>query len=292
MKLKESIKQITDLQRKKNYKKALNLLNVALSLYPENDFLKKYEIFLLYKSGKNKEAFNLANNQFEYFKNDPFFLQTYFSILEKLKDKTSIKELVNKILIELPQFNKKFYEFLANVIMRNFQMEEANNLIKKLPYEISIQQKFNYKAYKEKFKNLKTDEAIDEIENLMILPAYKNDFDLNLYLAELYKKAKRYNDALNIYKSLLLQKETTFLYKMIGFSYYRLKDYKNALKYLKNVILKSPDDTVLIQTIYKIFEKDKDFEGFKLLIEEVLAKYPEMKKLYGYLKRAEKWEKS
>jgi tetratricopeptide (TPR) repeat protein len=293
MNLKEYINTLVSLQKENRLKEALKLLYEALSIYPENNFLKKYEIFLLNKKGELYKAFALANNSFNRFKNDEFFIQTYLSILEKTKQKETLKEFLENFLSDAPQFSEKFFHYLQNIISRNFSSAEADILIEKFPINIEKKKnktRGNYKIYKEKFDKMPPNEAINEIENLLMLPSYKEDFDLNMYLAGLYRKVKRFNDAVKIYNFLLTLKETTFLYKMLGYTYYRLNDHENALKYLKEVVFKDPNDNILMQTIFKIYEKNKDYNGFKQLIEKLLAQYPNVKKLYGYLKRAQKWQ--
>ncbi len=295
MTLKKYISKLISLQKNNNLEEALKLLNEAFAIYPTNNFLKKYEIFLLNKIDKIDEAYTKANNLLGEFKNDEFFNQTYILILEKRKNREEIKDFIQSIILDLPDFSDKFYYFLKSVIERNFSTNESKKLINKLPIKIksnSNKKNRNYKIYKEKFEKLPLSDAINEIENLMILPSYKDDYDLNLLLAGFYRKSNRFEDALKIYKNLMTIKESFFLYKMLGYTYYRLKDFENALKYLQEVLFKEPEDNILIQTVFKIYEAKKDYSGFKKLIEEILAKKPNAKKLYGYLKKAEKWEKN
>lgn len=42
--------------------------------------------------------------------------------------------------------------------------------------------------YREKYSGIPLDEAIREIENMLILPDLEMDINLRLFLAELYKK--------------------------------------------------------------------------------------------------------
>ena len=283
MKVSEYIKKILNFSKNRKYNEAYSLLSEALGIYPDNNFLKKYEIYLLFKIKKIEKAKEIGEKIFNEYLNDEFFNYYYLLVLENY-DKELLKNYIEKILMLQPDFKPDFYKSLLKIILRNFP-KNADYFLKKLPENI---QKDNIKL---KFQNMPVKKAIEEIENLMILPSYNNDFELNLLLASLYKKVKRYNDALKIYEKLLpVAKDETFIYKMIGYIYYNLKNYKKAKEYLNEVFIKNPDDVILIKTIYRIYEKEKDFEGFKNLIENVISKYPDYKKLYGYLKKAEKWK--
>ncbi len=290
MKRQKYIKEILKLNKSKKYKEAYSLLNQALAIYPNNLFLKKFEIFLLKRIGKIDEAYIKAQNLYNELKDDEFFIQTYLLLLEKKGEKDSLKNLIQNILIENKSYSDKFYDFLLKITLRHFKDKELEQIKDKFPNYKEIP---NYKKYKLKFASMSLTDAIQEIENLMILPNYQNDTDLCLYLASLYKKTKQYGKALEIYKKLLTKDpDSKYIQKMTGYIYYNLQDYKNALIYLREAVLKDPEDVILLNTLFKIYEKDKDFDEFKKLGDEIIARHPHVKKIYGYMKKAEKWKQN
>lgn len=123
----------------------------------------------------------------------------------------------------------------------------------------------------------------------MTLPGYSEDFDLRVYLAELYKKTGEYEKAIEAYRHILAVKDNDFTRKMLGYAYYKKGDTGNALVYLKDAFFKDPRDHFLYSTIYKIFEAKADYDGLEKLINEVMGVNPGAKHLYGILRRAKKW---
>ncbi len=296
--------EIISLVKRKEFSAAYDLVYNTLSIYPTNLFLLKNEIYILYRLKKIKEARQRAEERFPILKNDLFFLKTYLSILEKEKAKEDIENLIEKSILYERIKNEGLYIFLSGITERVFGKEKAIEILKRalliMPEskELKVlldkkskdgvaESRYNY--YKDKFKGKKTAETIREIESIRLLPDYKNDNDLYVYLAELYKKTGEYDNAIDIYKKLLSLKDSLFARKMLGYAYYKKKDYVNALLYLMDIFKENPHDHYLYSTIFNIYKKKKDAEGFNMLIKETLSIHPDAKHLYGLIKRADKW---
>lgn len=299
--------RIIALIKNRNFNEAYDVVTEALTIYPVNTFFLKNEIFVLARLNRTKQARQRAEEKVDVLKNDAFFLKTYLSILEKEKALEDLDHLLEKTVFPSGLYNEVFCVFLCRLAGRVFSKQKAEDLLErcilrfpesgmlkdlreKSGGEGTIENK--YKDYKEKFKGRKTGDAIAEIEKIKTLPGYSEDFDLHVYLAELYKKAGEYEKAIEAYRHILSFKDNDFTRKMLGYAYYKMVDNDNALVYLKDAFFKDPRDHFLYSTIYKIFEAKADYEGFEKLINEVLGVNPWAKHLFGILRRAKKWGKT
>ncbi len=297
--------KIMELQKSGDFRGAQEVLRDAISEYPANPFFIKAEIYILYRLGRFEEARQNAEMRLEQFKQDTFFLRTYLNILSSIKNtKKDIENLVDKILTWGLR-DESFLVFLTglagrilapekahDVLIRSLSLAPESQTLKKMLNEDDgggIESKF--KLYKKKFEGKGTGNAINEIEMIMGLPEYAGDYELNLYLAGLYKDSGNLDKAIEIYKRLLTIKENIFTRKMLGYAYYKKGDPMNALTYLKDIFLKYPFDHYLYTTIFKIFEVSKDKEGLENLFRKALVSHPDGKHLYGLIKKAEKWQK-
>ncbi len=305
MTAKEYGKKIIEHERNKDYKGAYEIAREALTIYPTNLFLLRNEVYLLYRLKKTKEARGMAEERMELLKGDSFFLRTYLSILEREKEKEDIEYMIESNIFPRRVGDEKFYIFLSKLAGRVFSKEKARDILKRATLIFPDNKELKsilegwgkeggpesrYKYYKEQFKGKKVKDAIMEIEGIKALPNYAQDYDLHLYLAELYKKIKKYDRTIEIYKYLLTLKDNEFTRKMLGYAYYKIRDPENALVYLKDIFLKDPYDHYLYSTISNIFKAKLDFENIERLILEAMSLNPDAKHLYGVLKRARKWQ--
>lgn len=298
-------RKIVQLQRDRQPYQAYEMVKEAINCYPTSPFLLKSEVYILYQLKKIKKAKEKAERIIEQLKYDPFFLTTYLKILEAEGAKEDIERLIENIPLWGIR-DEDFYVFLIKAVLRIFGKEKAievgrqitpiiegSSAIKHLSGEISgegvLDKTFQY--YKEKLKGKTSEEIIKELESISVLPDYANDYQLHLYLAQIYKETKKYDKAIKTYKYLLGLKDDEFTRKMMGYTYYKSGDRENALIYLRDSFIKYPHDHYLYRTIFKIFEAASDYNGFEKLTQEALGANPEAKHLFGLLKKAEKWKK-
>lgn len=296
---------LIELEKKGDFRGAYEVLREAILEYPANPFFIKAEIYILFKLGGFEEARLKAEVRVEQFKYDTFFLRTYLNILAGIKNsKKDAEDLVDKILTWGIK-DEAFLAFLTqlagrisgskkahDVLMRSLSLVPGSTVLKKMLDEEGdngFESKFRF--YKKKFGAKNTPEAINEIEIIMGLPEYARDYELNLYLAGLYKESGQLDKSIDIYKRLLTIKEREFTRKMLGYAYYKKGEPANALVYLKDIFLNYPFDHYLYTTIFKIFKILGDKEGIKNLFREALASYPSAKHLYGLIKKADEWQK-
>ncbi len=302
---KEYISRIIELQRQRDYRAAYELVKEALDVYPGNPFFLRSEVFILFRLNKIKAARDKAEERISLLRDDEFFLKTYLSILEKRKAKDDIEQILERNILNRRFGSEDFYVFLFKLTSRNLGKEKGDEVLKRglflFPKSRSLMEFSDklektgssgsgYNFYKEKFKGKKPNEAIEEIENIRMLPKFENDHQLLIYLAELYKKINDVDKAIEVYQYLLKVRDDEFARKMLGYAYYKVADHDKALLYLRDIFLKYPDDHFLSSTILKIFEREKDFTGFENIINEALGRNPSAKHLHGLLKKANKWK--
>lgn len=297
--------RIIELERKRDYRGAHEVLKEALTIYPTQPFLLRTEVYLLLRLNKTKEARTKAEGRVERLKNDTFFLKTYLSVLRQEKAYEDMERLLTAILswgvgdedflIFLVKTASKCVgmekgeEFLRQALARFPESEPLKNIA--ADGETAEDGASKFILYRQKFAGKKPEDAVAEIEAIMAMPGYSEDYDLHLYLADLYKKMERYGQAVEIYTKLLALRDHEFTRKMLGYTYYKMGDKEQAAVYLKSVFIKRPDDHFLTRTIFKIFEEKADYEGLEKLVAEALAVRPEAKYLYGLLKKGQRWQK-
>lgn len=298
MTVREYIERIISLQKKKDYSSAYNILQEALYYHPLNGFLQTSEIYLLMKLGRLKEARQKAEERISMLKDNPFFLRTYVEILSKERDRKELLNLTERLCLT-PVRDERLYTYLAGILIRIGEKERAIELLNSasayMPEsrEISLYLKklkegcqvggINY--YRDRYKDVTPESAITEIENILILPDYKNDIPIRLFLAELYKKTGNMKKASEVYSECLKIKDSLHVRKMLGFVYYKIGDMDKAFIYLRDAFLEDPSDHAIYNTIAKILQKTGNIKEAEALISETLSRHPEAKQVYGLLRR-------
>ncbi len=298
--------RIIEFEKNKDFLQAYELITAALDEYPFDPFFLKGEIYILFKLGRLKEARQKAEINLDLFKQDTFFLRTYLNILASLKNtKKDIEDLIDKILSwgimdeDLLVFITRLTRKISgspkglDVLKQAASIMPESEALKKMLDEDRKESGFESKfaLYKKKFSGKSINDAIDEIEIIRAIPEYANDYELNLYLAGLYKEAGRFDKAIDLYKKLLLLKDNDFARKMLGYAFYKKGDMSNALIYLKDIFLKNPFDHYLYRTIFKICEGLNNYQELEDIFKKALLLSPNARHLYGLIKKAEKWQK-
>lgn len=295
------IDRIISLQKNRDYARAYNILQEALSHYPSNRFLQTSEIYLLLKLGRLKDARQKAEQGIAVLKDNSFFLRTYVEILSKERDR---KELLNitERLCWAPVRDERLYTYLADVLIRIGEKQRAiellNSALSYMPeskelslYLQKLQKGFdeggiNY--YRERYRDVPPEKAIMEIENILVLPHYKGDISLRLFLAELYKKTGDLKKAIEVYSECLKIKDSLHVRKMLGFVYYRMGEMDKAFFYLKDAFLEDPQDHAVYKTIASIIQKAGMVKEAEALVNETLSRHPGARQVYGLLRRLRK----
>ncbi len=300
MSLNDYIQKIVTLQKSKNYKEAYELLKEAFGYYPTSQFLQCTEIFLLFRLGHVKEARRIAEQRFSTLKTNHFFIKTYIDCLVKDNAREDALRIIDSVLTWGIR-DERFYITLSDTIHRIagtdkavaflqtalHYMPESHGLreqITRLNNQSNDNRTFNY--YRERFKGMPIERVIEEIENLLVLPDFSNDISIRLFLADAYKKAGNLHKAVEVYSEALQINDSPFIRKMLGYVYYKLKDWDKAFMYLRDPFIEEPQDNALYSTMSKILQNRGNKADAEALVTEALARHPEYKQLYGMLKKA------
>lgn len=301
MTLGEYIERILKLQRKRDYIAAYNILQDALSYYPSNEFLQTSEIYLLLRLKRTKEARQKAEARLSTLRTNPFFLRTYIEILSKERDKEELLQVAER-LKAFPINDERLYTYLAESLARigerqkGIELLEAGLSFMPRSRELRIHlegiktgsQGVGLSYYRERYRDVPPERAIQEIENIIILPDLADNIPIRLFLAELYKRTGDLRRASEVYSECLKIKDSPNIQKLLGFLYYKMGDMDKAFYYLRDAFIEEPDDHVLYNTISKILEKKKDIKEAEALIRDVLGRHPGAGQVYGLLRRLKK----
>jgi len=298
MTLREYIEKILLLQGQRDYETAYDILGEALSYYPNSDFLLASEVYLLFKLSRIKEAREKAEKRLEILKTNSFFLKTYIDILLKEGDRDTILNIAERIS-SWNITNDKSYIVLARALSKIGQRKQAIELIRSamsflkdnkelaeyLAELINPTSEAGINYYRKRFKGVPVEKAISEIENIMVLPDYRDDTSIRLFLAELYRKTGNLGGAVDIYLDILKIMESPYVRKMLGFTYYRMGEFEKALFYLKEPFIHNPEDHAVYTTVSRILQKTQDIKGAEAMINEALSRKPEAGHLYGLMRK-------
>lgn len=293
--------ELRQLLQQKQYQQALDLVNELMQLQPTNLFLVKNEIYLLSKLEQKKAAKQKSEEFFDALKEDPFFLLTYLLILEKEKQFDDIKDIIAKYIFAPGVIDEFLLQNVCRLAQRRFTQQESNDIIAQAQALLPGSQKIvestghqnHYQQYKKQFVGKTPSQVLAEIGNLMIMPEYENDTDLLLLKAENHKQINQFDHAIESYKKVLtIDPEHDFAVRMLGYTLYKKKAWREALPYLANALQHHCHDHYLQTTIGYCCKNLDDFDALVKIVNESLAIHPEAKHLYGMLQKAKKWQKS
>jgi tetratricopeptide (TPR) repeat protein len=304
--------RIIALERSRDYRGAYQLLREALARYPNHPFFLKNEVYLLMRLKRLGEAREKAEAVFHIFNRDPFFLRTYLGVLDAMNLDEEIERLLaaaadwdirdeafrrfaralrqkrtGRQREQMPRFDGEGRAVRNEAVKDGYALADRAGGAPATPApenEPAPSRRF----YRERFEGRPLEEAVAEIETIMALPDYDHDEDLHLCLAELYKKAGRYDRAAAVYEKVLRWGENGFVRKLLGFALYRAGDLRAAQGQMREAFLEDPNDHFLTSTLRKLYRERGDPQGWEDLLAEALARHPEAVRLHGLLKKARK----
>jgi len=303
--------RIIGLQRKRDYRGAIALVEEGLALRPGDPFLLGEEVFLLLRLGRAAEARRRAEERLDVLGRDRFFLKTYVSVLTKLKAAADLEAFIDSRLLaggaapdeDVLVFACRSAASLVGTAKAAGFAERALALLPRsralaaLVAELRgreppVDEPGRCRFYRERFSGKKPAEAIAEIESLRALPKMAGDRALLKVLAEMYKKEGNFAKAAEVYRAVLVAGDELFTRKMLGFVLYRLGDADGALACLGPCFVADPGDAVVRRAVFSILKKRGDREGLEKLVREAVGAHPEATHLLGLLQKARRWKES
>ncbi len=260
-----------------NYDKALNLLNAQKNNVFTFSYLnRKYKIYTLNKDSANMQEIlqniiKYDKTKFQYFLQllDLYFKNNDLTLAHKLiaefeiiyPNSIDIKYLKIRLLLLQKNYEPANAQILELMNSEILSFEKKYELLKIVVNDENITNDNKENLYLALFskhddknflltdlatfyeKQDRTQDAIKIWEHLIKKSSF-NDKNL-LHLSELYAKNEKYNDLIT---TSLLGIETypnlPIFYLNLGIAYFKIADFKNALKYFKsgkNLIINNPD---------------------------------------------------
>ncbi len=292
--LRDLKKEIIQKQKQRQWDAALECIQEARDLFPDEPFFIKSEVYVLERMGRLNEAVSLAERHFRALQKDTFFLRTYIRLLRRLNHREDLINLIDTILensITIKR-DREFLEFLYEGIISTGQrglLEKFQRLYPDISEATSKTR--TYAMIKNHYRGIPPEEAIQEIEALRLLPEFRDDYNLNLFLADLYRRTGRLKEAATLYEDLLTLRQDLYVRKMLGFTLIKTDHPERAIPYLRDAFLDEPSDHFVYQSLLSLYKKTSRLKEAEETILEALSRHPEMKHLHGLLKKVKKWQK-
>ncbi|QGR18541.1 tetratricopeptide repeat protein [Stygiolobus azoricus] len=222
------MEEVEKLIKEGKYKDALNLVKGQ-----EDSPIKFYYLALIYfKSGKLKEALRFAEKA-KRTGSEPRFSTLYAYILYSLGYERQDVELLEKALKEMQK-----------ALMTNKQLENDYEFLYYMANTLYELEKYN--------------EALDAVNKAL---AIKEDESLHKLKGDILFKLGKYEDAIKEYEKSIEKDENLYA---IGFTYYKMGEYKKALEYLDKAIAINPENPYYYETKAEVLlELEKKDEAMK-----------------------------
>jgi predicted Zn-dependent protease len=291
--LKDLKRQIIQKQKQRQWDAALESIYEARDLFPNEPFFIKSEVYVLERTGRLKEAVSLAERHFHRLQKDSFFLKTYIRLLRKLNQREDLVNLIDTLLEDSTKRDRQFLEFLYETIISTGQkdlLEKFQRLHPDISANTSKTQ--TYAMIKSHYKGMPPEEAIQEIEALRLLPEYRDDYNLNLFLADLYRRTGKLNEAVTLYESLLAERQDLYVRKMLGFTLIKTNQSERAISYLRDAFLEDPSDHFVYQSLLSLYKKTSRLREAEETLLDALSRHSDKKHLHGLLKKVKRWQQN
>ncbi|PIS25985.1 MAG: hypothetical protein COT45_01400 [bacterium (Candidatus Stahlbacteria) CG08_land_8_20_14_0_20_40_26] len=208
-----------------------------------------------------------------------------------IKDKGNIelaKRLIKRRLSFVTSTREKA-ELLSLLALMTEDPSESVRLYKEAQTLMPESKFLTERLLLSKIKNIPREDAIRELELLLLVPTHRENPHIHSLLGRLYSKKGDETKAVECFKKAYELSKTAFNRNMLGFSYKRLEMYEEAKELLSVSFLDQPDNYYVRTALFNILKALDEKEVVLSLISRALSAHPEAKTLYGLKKKAEKW---
>jgi len=259
---------------KENLNSALQLAREAVALQPKNMW---YQVQLagIYKSkGMIEQACEVYDNLASQFpkRNDFYYIQAeLYASVEKFEEALEVYQKLEKKIGITEQVSLNKHTLFLRLDKRKNAYSELNKLIKKFPFKVE-----NYGLLADMYLQDGDGEKALDLYKKIVEIAPENGL-VHFYLAEYYRKEKKYDLAQNALKKAFASdmvdpdKKIQYLMGVI------MADPENkvtdeTLKELLDLLIKVHPDHIHVNALYADFlRRQKDSAGARKLLRKVLA---------------------
>lgn len=308
----------------KSYQAAESELREALQRYPTNNYVIYDLADLLYRLRRRTEAKDFLKLLLSQNPQDPYALLLMGKILHHEKDYQEALGMLNNSLASKDMERTKLA--LVNLYIDMGREDEAlpyiHMILEKKPEDLAClkalarihkkkgemdkalqeyervirkdpKDEFAYSEY----ISLKTSpqsetETIRQLDQVMKVPSRQRNVHLMIKRSFELKKLKQYAEAAEqLQEALCLAPENDYIRQQLGYLYNKMKKYKETQNVLSPSLLQYPKDVILRKTIVAAANRQMTKEALEKLLStlnELQAKNPEMKSLWGDIVKTEK----
>jgi len=260
-----------------NYGKALFNYKLATDAYPEQALVKYEYAKLLAKTKKRKEASLLFNELISVDTLNANYHYELGLVLEQLKDDRGIKKKLDTVTKQIKNRDKAQQHYL-----RAYELDKTHQktIFKLAKYQLI---KRNYEASR-KYIN----EGLSSYENNAALISLK---------AQGYFLDQNYAKAIVFFEKLLsLGESSKFIYEKLSDSYKEEYEFDKAISNIKLALKFNSEDTRNLYSLGLLYEKVKDYKNAEKYINLSIKledypldrEYTDLARVYNYLKQPEK----
>ena len=222
---------------------------------------------IFYKKGMNEEAIDAFKKAIEKNPKDATCLNNLARIYLSLGKYDELIPFCKK-LIELNPSVPDYYNNLGVVYKNQKQVEDAVQLFKKALELAPDSPVYTHNLASTYFDQEKHTESKDILQTFNKTYPNHNYIDIHLLLANLYSKNTDWERVISeCEQAIKIDTKSITAYKMLGITYYNMRQYELAEKMLNQTLALTPDDQEAKDLLAKIPNKVKK-DSSKLLIEQ------------------------
>jgi|SRR3990172_392877 len=191
-----------------------------------------------------------------------------------------------QLALEYDPENPFSLKYLAQIYKKQNEWERALEIYQKV-IELMPKDEFCYKEYLQlKARGWTPQKVEGELKAILRVSDKKDNPYLHALRGQNLKSMGQWEEAIMEYqKAIQLAPGDNFLLKQLGFCYSHLQRYTEAAETLKIPFIQNPNDIYVRTALIAAYKKTKNIDGLIAVLKEALGKHPEVKSLYGILRK-------
>ncbi|MBU0702040.1 tetratricopeptide repeat protein [bacterium] len=270
-----------------NYENSLIMIERACNIKKQGEFVLKLKADVLMRLGRVDEAENILVEMLS----RGFNLDVIKRLIKCLIEQKRFGDALNQInrALQVVEYDRDMEITHGEVLVKLDKFDDASDCFKRIISHNPSDEFAYLRLIMIKLEHKSHEEVVEELRGILKIPSRSANAYLHDLLARAYKETKRYEDALREYQeSLRLKPDNLFTRKQLGFCYARMKDYDGVINTLSCCLLNDPDDIYVRNSLFSAYRQTKRLKDMEELIAELIAKYPDNKKLFGIMRKLKK----
>lgn len=191
-----------------------------------------------------------------------------------------------QLALESVPENPFFLKYLGQIYKKQEEWARALEIYQKV-IELIPKDEFCYKEYLQlKARGWAPQRVEGELRAILKVSDKKDNPYLHALRAQNLKSMGQWEEAMIEYQEAIqLAPGDNFLLKQLGFCYSHLQKYAEAAETLKIPFIHNPNDIYVRAALIATYKKTENIDGLIAVLKEAIGKHPEVKSLYGVLRK-------